>query len=1316
MSLPTYLYNLTRESGATLSGNTRVEWPEDQDVIRTAGYEVPVQGLSIDPKTYKSDTTVVSLTQLDSDIKERKDRSIRVLSSDHIQYHGFGQGELIAPSDPSKVSGYATLPTKAALALRPPKRTGDLPTALLYSATLQDDNLPTVARALRDLLITGEDTEASVLNSRTLPVADAVNTDLAVWLESVLKYAVHPVDSLGPRGPRLLSVLDSIGLGDVDMSPEVSQVIWKWVIESQRKWLELSQAEHQRIAGLLEAVPERTFQSVTGPTSPTWELLRGSATLGAIMADIARRNPTIADAPTLITASLLREAQGDALPLVWNTLAGHPVALDDATALASLEASRAYVFRRRALRDYTLFKLKAQPELNTCPHVAALEAIRNMSDEPQKARLLGSFIEEYQGGRNGDWITCVVCSKDCVCGHEIMEMEAFAKPTRREDIHKAMMVRFGGARYEGKIICKNCGQGLQDIDYVMGVEFDDDGNRILTHSVLTEEQKEESETGISAWKQAAEFLDQPVLRFDIPTQEYLYSILKKIAYRGNLLIPEAVEKQIVERADTYIQIRAPPEKEAAYMVQYNKARLEGKKPPTFQQVTDLLRVSAIMALTTIAIQTSEPPILANVPHPYCKFSREGWPLHGKEEKLTKDSPPGAANFVSCIVASIGGKGNGAPWETLEWAPLDLNARKTIIGTRLNAMIAEMLGNDPKKVAMPFKNDLLTALEKMRDNEEARIASALVSKTDRLPAGFKPEPAPPSVGRPGTERDPLPNVETALRVDANVEPLVGPIAKSLTQQAMAIVDELHTAAKKGVNPPVYKTESDCCATPLSDAEKGELLGRAESARLVAAGALLRRALPTVPAAGTHMWSSFDVPTPVPVKQEVESGVRFKLFLKYCYIGPQVGELHEFGTGNVCRQCGLSLGKPLDLIDFSKEGEAILASQEGALKVEVTDARFNGLSDAVRLRKMIRPEDKTIDMSWRKALERIIATANEREDLAGLRGDEVPEGVKIPAAKLLAVLTTLAGHESETYSDEGRILVWTSMTSLMDTLREQIVSVIGTQDKASVTVKVMTTFDQITEDPFVDGPRAVQEYWCAAPESAGNQFGVTEINTMKWFNIGKQFNADINSLLSANANWFRGTIRPEMLIVLRRLGQSLGPILRAWQRYVRPATTNVNGPWTVTQAQTVLRCFVLQSWNDALTSSSWMYRGIDTPGLRNRIAADVKTWTRDLMIHAGQQFIRYSKERISEILQERAALERNSIVEEYNIKDPDLLSAFIENSRLKIGRWARGARVLKLDADLYAEEAEQRHRMLTGAAGGAQEEAGYDMDQAAAGDNE
>jgi hypothetical protein len=130
----------------------------------------------------------------------------------------------------------------------------------------------------------------------------------------------------------------------------------------------------------------------------------------------------------------------------------------------------------------------------------------------------------------------------------------------------------------------------------------------------------------------------------------------------------------------------------------------------------------------------------------------------------------------------------------------------------------------------------------------------------------------------------------------------------------------------------------------------------------------------------------------------------------------------------------------------------------------------------------------------------------------------------------------------------------------------------------------------------------------------------------------------------------------------------------------------------------------------------------------------------MIHAKQQFIRFSDDRVRQIIQQQAEMERSSIVKEFSdIRDDEQRAAEIAKKQFRIGRWARGANLTKLDANRFDEEIEQRRAMgivdapvdpilLEGgaaAAGGAEdfgfrtgapeEGSAYDVDQAADGDN-
>lgn len=1302
-----FMYNDLVNDQHTLNGSRRHEWAVDQDVIRTAGLGEAVQGLSsglFPGNTDPEKGEAVSLAHLIADVT---DRSIRVLAPTRFTNARTGEESVIAPSDPSEVIGYAILPAKAAISLRPPRRAGDMPMALLYSASLQDDNLPTIAQTLRDLY-TPEAGET--LNVWTLDASKTGKMALANWLEIVLKYAVHPADSLGPRSSRLLSLLDSMGAGEHNMSEPVAVVVRRWVRQSQRIWGDLLKARREEIQKFLDAEEERKVQSVTGEDSRVWAALRGAESLADFMADIRRRNPTIADAPTLTVASFMSEAQGDAAPLAWGVLAAmdaREIAIDQIRAAAALTASRAYALRRKALRDIDLLSLRAEPEISTCPHTKQLEAVRNVRDVPQRARLMREFIEQYQGGKSGDWMTCALCAKPCVCYHEIMELEALAQPTRMDAIQKQILIRFGGERYGGKIVCKNCGQGLQDIDYDEHVEFDDEGRPIAQASVLTEDQMAEVDEESSA-KRAVAALVQPRVTFATKSQQELGDILQVVLERGGLLTPPDVVRQIVRYADLYVSLRAPTQ--AAYESFRQRAMTSAASKirtatgaaastvdiQTYDAMIGQLRVVSLGAVLTIALQAAEPPITVNTPFPLCKFSREGWPL----DPAGKPDESGAVRYVSCVIGSI--QKDMLPWKFLAWAgETKLEARqKKIVATLVQAATV-ILAGDPKTGPLSFTPEIRTLLTKAQTDVEAATRRKLVSHTDQVPASFRPEPFPPKVAAPAIERDPVPGIEAALAAGSASEEMIAEVAAAARLQGIAAAAALHAAAAEGKGP--NPQDDVCCATPIADVERGALRGPAAATPLARAQQLLRRGIPTAVSAGTHLWSEMTIPIATAAESVVEPDVFFKLFLKYCYRGPMVGDPHEFSVGDRCRQCGFALGIPAALVDITKNGAAIMAAQQGDLRVEITQGAFDALSDAVRRRRIIVPQAPVERREWMEGLHTLVATCRART--------EIPEGSRLRAfaAALEEVLGAIGAHPAgEELDDIARATLWGPVVELLDSAREEVAARIGplvaagpgqvARARAEEAAKALAMFDAMTEDPFMEGPRAVQEYWCAKTMSAGKGFGVTEVRpfmpvtTAQWVEMPPPIRERLNKFMRENAQWYAGEIGEDCRHVLRRLGAGLGPLMRAWIKYVRPAPGGASSLWTAMEGQVVLRSLIMQLWCDTLTPTSWMYAEIAAAAARDSAVAQLSNWTRALMFHVKQQFVRFTKERIKQILQQRAELERTSIVQEFEgIRDDDERGAALQMMNMRIGRWGKGGNIRDYDAGQLEFEIEQRRRM-------------------------
>ena len=1242
-----YLYDLFDRDARTLVGATEKSWLEDQDVIRTAEFGTPVQGLS-SGITVQADATPAFLL---SDVTER---SMRVLTTDMFYHVKSGEKHLIAPSDPTRVTGYVMMPIKAALTLRPPKKPGDLPTAILYSAALESDNLPTLATTLRDLY----SVDADPLH--TWSTSDK-SVDIASWLEQVLPYAVHPSDSLGPRGPRILAVLDSLGLGSSNLSPPVNAVLDSWIRKSQSIWKKLFREKRLATQTLLDAEVERAFTSVSGAESklfPAKSEVRAQA-LQDLMELFYGRNPSMAPSWTMITGSLLSEAQGDGVPLLWSYIQkvdGIPSTIDDSMATQALVASQDSTKKRNIARNASLNALKAAPEISSCPHVSRLESIRNVSDTLGRSRLLREFIETYQGPKSGDWMTCTLCTAGCLCYHEIMELEALAQPSRMDAIQKQILIHFGGDRYEGKIVCKNCGQALQDIDYDDHVEFDDDGRPVVSRSVLTDEQM-------------AEVIDTRLttpaaLQFSSPSQRDIADALQIIVDRAGIRMSEDTTRRIVRYTDLYVGARAPPA--AAYEAQRARAIASGQAKvkvatgtaistidvPTYAAVIDQLRVTALTGIVAIALQTT--PIEVSAPFPLCEFNRGGWPL---DPDAPKDGP-GAILYISCVVASI--QRETTPWRNLSWTGISkLETRRAAVLKATLSGVSIIISGDPKTGPLSFTPEIRTEILRAQTDTVEKEKRAMVSTGDKLTHGFRPEAHPRVTPRLGVEKNPLANMEAA-----RVQPgYASDVYKGLHQQALARISELHASSK--VQGDVTAIDSFCCPQSLYEVPVVSL------SQLGQVYALLQKPL-------TQLWQKESVTVAEIIEPVVEEAVFFKLFLRFCYKGPRIGNDHEFSYGNICRQCGFSTKKPYDQIDFDREGAEILASQEGTLKIEVTKAAFDSLTSAVRTSKRIEPLKKAVpNLTWQEGLQKIAAVAETqypalKEALAQILGATMPS------------------------DDLGRSQVWAPIAIQHDELRAQILDRVGPlvprqagkegERRSRDATVAFETFESITQDPFVEGPRALLEYWCTKVSATGRGFGVTSVSGAKWFKISPIHNELLNKLLAENASWYSGTLHETARQILLRVSDTIAPFLKTWLYYVRP------GSWKVDEACLVLRTIIYMVWCDAVSTTSWLYQDITSAADREAAASSISDWTRALMLHAKVQVMKYSKERIKQILQERAELERTSVVKEFeDIKDEDQRAAELIKKSFSIGRWSMGKNLQKYNSELFEFEMGQRIRM-------------------------
>lgn len=1229
-----FMQDLLVRGQSTLHSTTPItakdQFKEDQDVIRTAPIDKSVQGLSsglpgLDLKVPSSLAFLVD---------NIGNRTLRLLTKDVHLHHRSGLQQIIAPADPAQVVSYMMLPAKAGLVLRPNIRnSSNLITQIESADLLNGDDIPTVDKTLKDLFTPDS---GSPLHVWTLSKHEANTVEVAPWLSSVIKYIIHPSDGLGPSSPQIIQLLDTVGLisSELDLSQEVTHIIKQFVANSQQSWQTLLIAIRERVAKLLENTGY-SFQDTTHD-SALWSAVRENENLKELMGQIMERYPNISESSTLLTAMLLSVAQGDVAPIVWQEIrklnSGTTSEQDNDSLVTTMQNSITYEFRKQLLSALEKKALVGVPEINPCIHTEKLEAIRNVEDVVDRAKLLSQFITEFQGGRIGDWMTCVLCTEKCVCFHEIMELEALSQPSRLVTITKQILVTYGGDRYEGQIVCRNCGQGLQEIEFDEHVEFDDSGKPVIQNAVLTDEQMEDArgeDSVVDALRQEL----APKVQFATADQQAIGEILQTIVERAGLIISPEITRTIVEYTDGFANIMMPSRQQYDTL-RTTQMRSKTAVIPTFDESKGVLFVVGLTALIAIYLQAANPPIQVQITVPYCKFSRNGYPLDptASPSDLTT---PSALLYISCCVASLDKP--MYPWNILPWKNVDkMQSRIKKVVEGVFGPLNIMLGKVAAK-SLPFSASIGQMLETVRSDKVAQKERALVSKTDQLPVGFRPYPSlPQTIEHPTAER-----TTTS--------------AAWIQQEVNAVIEDLHNTAIQNIQDSGVDASKSayCCITSIHEINTKDTIETIKSSSCIDKT--------------SKLWSKVSPIFIEPVSARLDEGVMFKLFLRYCYSGPQIGFKHEIDVGYTCRQCGFVLGAPITINDFGSTAEFYEAQQQIIQKnnITVNQEIFNKLSDIVRQRGIINTQP--IDLE-----------AMESNGLVNLIEAGQSQFTQILANLLPSLL--LKGRENTDAIDSG--LAWEPMSEYMDYLLQQIKEAIKFDPRKSH--PVFSILDSLLEDPWNEGPMAIIEYWCSKAKAAGTEFEVVEVYGPNWLGLAQKHLTMLNTMVRDNARWYGGEITTEMRPILSGISDTISPYLRVWNSSVR------SNHLSTAEARMLLRTIVLQGWWAGLDTNGDLYAGVSKD--KQKVMKGIALWTQSLMIHAKQQFIRYSEETVKRVLQDRAALERATIVAEFdNIKDDDQRASSLLLKQKGIGRWGQGQNLQTYNPDTFEFERSQRIRM-------------------------
>jgi hypothetical protein len=302
-------------------------------------------------------------------------------------------------------------------------RTGSLYTDILRSGEIKKGILQ-----LFDEL--GEPTDEPDANNILLLRSDdatLANIKLADYLEAVLKI-------MSPRGLGDINILmNDLGMANKEYTTEQQDIIQQRInqtVLSLRGLIRKLRAPYEFPAPVSESFSGKEF------TDRMLDKLKEHPLLTQIVSDLKQRTPGFATTDLGILGTLIHYAQNYTFAVLGNqqnTIKRERIRMTRDSYIVALH---------NAQQVRTNQKEKGNvPEPNPCQHTKALSQIRSVLEDNERMALLSKFLNKFQGGREDNWITCIVCNQHLICQHELLQIQQFLHPREFDVLQKQIILR-----------------------------------------------------------------------------------------------------------------------------------------------------------------------------------------------------------------------------------------------------------------------------------------------------------------------------------------------------------------------------------------------------------------------------------------------------------------------------------------------------------------------------------------------------------------------------------------------------------------------------------------------------------------------------------------------------------------------------------------------------------------------------------------------------------------------------------------------------------------------------------------------------------
>lgn len=544
----------------------------------------------------------------------------------------------------------------------------------------------------------------------------------------------------------------------------------------------------------------------------------------------------------------------------------------------------------------------SRPVKNTCPHVADLVSVRRISDDSERMFQFTKFFKRYQGVRSENWINCNSCKENLLCIHERLQIQAYLNPKEKQTIEKQMVLSFAGGQFQGKYICRNCGQAIRDLDFDNNLEFDDNGRPKSGTAVLVDYE--------AIMEEKIEELIRPPTE-DVPQIQYtaeemkLYHVIRELAERVGVELDATGFRHVID--DTMRYMNSVPRRE-----EYGS-----KKKLSYEVFVIRYMVCACAAFTLIEIQSKIPSYLI-------RYTLMGCPNPGFDGiPLSTDNNMQGLEYMACAVSTITRK--SPPWNQTGFQEYPDEKRMKGVLAYLMDILAHSQQNADIQSRLSLKRRyLLDVLGRSVEGEGAFAKESIMPSFLPEQLIITPEEAAKDVIKPEVAE---------MMGNQGKQALV----KFWIRQSHAIARSTAKLVKSS-----SLSETTCCTSSLTtpgsywknDKNFPQMAGRSLTPNIQ----------------GSMLLTDFKPRDASMGVVEPDADLYHRLFLKCCFTGPRIGHSHEPGLTNRCTWCGLQFPSHPKVMDTDKEGKAALS------EVDTSTNEFIGLLDSIHNVNKVKPLPK------------------------------------------------------------------------------------------------------------------------------------------------------------------------------------------------------------------------------------------------------------------------------------------------------------------------------------------------------------------------